>query len=104
MTLHFHWMRHAPGWLPHAHVNRAMKLMLSVIGVSLLFGALRVVDAAFSGALIAGRTHAVAMAPAASGAPSSPDLLIGNDPTGAGAPRDASLDVLPEAAVEAVSL
>ena len=51
MTLHFHWL-HAPRWLAHAHVNRAMTLVLGVIGVSLLFSALRVVDAAVSGALV----------------------------------------------------
>ena len=52
MTLHFDWI-HAPRWLAHAHVSRAVSLVLGVIGVSLLFSALRVVDAAVSGALIA---------------------------------------------------
>ena len=51
MTLHFDWL-HAPRWMAHAHVNRAMTIVLGVIGVSLLFSALRVVDAAVSGALI----------------------------------------------------
>ncbi len=51
MTLHFHWL-HGPHWLPHAHVNRAMALVLGVIGVSLLFGALRVIDGAVSGGLV----------------------------------------------------
>ena len=101
MTLHFHWL-HAPRWLAHAHVNRAVTLVLGVIGVSLLFSALRVVDAAFSGALV--DTHAVAAVPAASGAPLSPDRLIRNDPTGAGTAVDASLVDVPEATVEAVSL
>ena len=32
MTLHFHWL-HAPRWLAHAHVSRAVSLVLSVIGV-----------------------------------------------------------------------
>ncbi len=103
MTLHFHWL-HAPRWLVHAHFNRAMTLVLGVIGVSLLFSAVRVLDVAVSGALIDSRSHAVAMAPAASGAPGAPDQLIGNDPTGAGAPVNASLVDLPEAAVEAISL
>ena len=102
MTLHFHWL-HAPRWLAHAHVSRAVTLVLGVIGVSLLFSALRVVDAAFSGALI--NTHAVVAAPAASGSPTAPDLMIGNPPTGAGSkPVDASLVEVPEATVEAVSL
>ena len=59
MTLHFHWL-HAPRWLAHAHVSRAMTLVLGVIGVSLLFSALRVVDAAVSGALVERRAAAVA--------------------------------------------
>ena len=102
MTLHFHWL-HAPRWLAHGHVNRAMTLVLGIIGVSLLFSALRVVDAAVSGALV--ERHAVAVAPAASGAPISADLLIGTEPTGTGpAAVDASLVDVPEATVEAVSL
>ena len=99
MTLHFHWL-HAPRWLAHAHVSRAVSLVLGVIGVSLLFGALRVLDVAVSGALI--ERHAVAAAPAASG---SPDATIGADPThGAPAAVDASLVEVPEATVEAISL
>jgi hypothetical protein len=101
MTLHFHWL-HAPRWLAHAHVSRAVTLVLGVIGASLLFSALRVVDAAFSGALV--DTHAAVAAPAASGS-SAPDLMLGADPTAAGpAPVDASLVQVPEATVEAVSL
>ena len=99
MTLHFHWL-HAPRWMAHAHFSRAVTLVLGVIVVSLLFSALRVVDAAVSGALI--ERHAASASPAAS-VPA--DLLIGNDPTGAGTqPVDASETVLPEATVEAVSL
>ena len=102
MTLHFHWL-HAPRWLAHAHVSRAVTLVLGVIAVSLLFSALRIVDAAFSGALVNNR--AVVAAPAASGTPLAADRLIGNDPTGAGpAHVDASLVDVPEATVEAVSL
>ncbi len=103
MTLHFHWL-HAPRWLAHAHVSRAVSLVLGVIGVSMLFSALRVVDAAFSGALIDSH-HAVAAAPAASGSPSSPDMMIGVDPTAAGpAHVDATLVEVPEATAEAISL
>ena len=102
MMLHFHWL-HAPRWLAHAHVNRAMTLVLGVIGVSLVFSALRVLDVAFSGALIATRNHAVAMAPTASG-PLVPDQQIVTDPAGAGAPVDASLVEVPEAAAEPISL
>jgi hypothetical protein len=99
MTLHFHWL-HAPRWLAHAHVSRAMTLVLAVIGVSLLFGAARVLDVAVSGRLI--ETHAIAVAPAASG---SPDVLIGTEPTAASPSAvDASLVEVPEATVEAVSL
>ena len=102
MTLHFHWL-HAPRWLAHAHVSRAVSLVLSVIGVSLLFGALRVLDVAVSGALI--ERHAIAVAPAASGSPIAPDVVLGTDPTGGGsAPVDASLVEVPEATVEAISL
>jgi hypothetical protein len=101
MTLHFHWL-HAPRWLAHAHVDRAMTLVLGVIGVSLLFSALRVLDVALSGALIATGNRAVAMAPAASGPPLVPDRQIVTDPTGA--PMDASLVEVPEAAAEAIGL
>ncbi len=99
MTLHFHWL-HAPRWLANTHVSRAVTLVLGVIGVSLLFSALRVLDTAFSGALVAPR--AVAAAPAASG---TADVVQGTDPT-AGGPTavDASLVEVPEATVEAVSL
>jgi len=96
MTLRFHWL-HAPHWTGHGHVDRAMTLVLGVIGVSLLFSALRVVDAAVSGALVA--RHAAA--PAASGAP---DVLLGADPSSAGTPVDVSPVDVPEATAEAVSL
>ncbi len=100
MTLHFHWL-HAPRWMAHAHFSRAVTLVLGVIVVSMLFSALRVVDAAVSGALV--ERHAASATPAAS-VPA--DIQIGNDPPGAGAkPVDASVvDDVPEAAVEAVSL
>ena len=99
MTLHFHWL-HAPRWLAHAHVSRAVTLVLGVIGVSLFFSALRVIDVAVSGALIERR--AVVVAPAASG---SPNVMVGAEPTGSGAaPVDATLVEVPEATVEAISL
>ena len=102
MTLHFDWL-HAPRWMVHTHVNRAMTLVLGVIGVSLLFSALRVVDTVLSGALV--ERHTVAVVPAAPSARSASDILIGTDPTGAGAkPVDASLVDVPEATVEAISL
>jgi hypothetical protein len=103
MTLHFPRM-HAPHWLAHAHVNRAMTIVLGVIGVSLLFTALRVLDVAVSGALISRASPAIVIAPAASGAPVARDQLIGTEPTGAGAPADASAVDVPAAAVEAISL
>ena len=97
MTLHFHWL-HAPRWMAHAHFSRAVTLVLGVIVVSLLFSALRVVDAAVSGALI--QRPAVAGAPAAS-VPAHD--LVGNDPTGAKPVEASGVDV-PEAAIEAISL
>ena len=98
MTLHFHWL-HAPRWMVHAHFSRAVTLVLGVIVVSMLFSALRVVDAAVSGALI--ERPAVAVAPAAS-VPA--DVLVGNDPAPRPKPVDASVVDVPEAAIEAVSL
>jgi len=101
MTLHFHWLQ------AHAHLNRAMTLVLGVIGVSLLFGALRVLDVAVSGGLVASQpTASLASAPAASGTLDA-DLLIGNEPTGAGVRAqkvDAPVVEVPEAAAEAISL
>ena len=99
MTLHFHWL-HAPRWLAHSHVNRAMTLVLGVIGVSLLFSALRVVDAAVSGALIERR--AAAIAPTASAAAARPEFVMGIEPPAASAPIDAV--EVPDATAEAISL
>jgi hypothetical protein len=99
MTLHFHWL-HAPRWLPHGHVNRAMTLVLGVIGVSLLFSALRVVDAAVSGALVERR--AAVMAPTAAGALARPEFVMGTEPPAASAPIDAV--EVPDATAEAISL
>jgi len=101
MTLHFHWL-HAPRWLAHHHVNKAMTFVLGVIGVSLLFSALRVVDAAFSGALIERR--AAVVAPAAPGAPLSPDFLTGAAPPAAGGPVETNAVEVPDATAEAVRL
>jgi len=78
MTLHFDWI-HASRWFAHAHVNRAVSLVLGIIGVSLLFGALRIVDAAISGALI--EHQAPAVGPASL---QSPDRLIGSEPPSSG--------------------
>jgi hypothetical protein len=100
MTLHFHWL-HAPRWLAHAPVNRAMTLVLGVIGVSLLFSALRVIDGALSGALV--QRHAAAVAPAASGA-LLPDVLLRVEPPASGAPVETNDVEVPEATVEAISL
>ena len=100
MTLHFDWL-HAPRWLAHAHVSRAVTLVLGIIGVSLLFSALRVVDAAISGALIERR--ATVVTPAASGA-GVPDRLIATDPASGASAVDTSTVDVPEATAEAVSL
>jgi hypothetical protein len=101
MTLHFHWL-HAPRWLAHAHVNPAMTLVLGVIGVSLLFSALRVIDGALSGALV--QRRAAVVAPAASGATVLPDVLLRVEPPASGAPVETSDVEVPEATVEAISL
>jgi len=101
MTLHFHWL-HAPRWLADAHVNRAMTLVLGVIGVSLLFSALRVVDGALSGALV--QRHAAAAAPAASSGANLPDVLLRTEPPASGAAVETNDVEVPEATVEAISL
>ena len=98
MTLHFDWI-HASRWFAHAHVNRAVSLVLGIIGVSLLFGALRIVDAAISGALIERR--APVLGPASL---PSPDRLIGSEPPSSGAAVDTSTVEVPAATAEAVSL
>ena len=100
MTLHFHWL-HAPRWLAHGHVNRAMTLVLGIIGVSLLFSALRVVDAAVSGALVE-RRAAAATIPTASAPTAVPEFVIGTEPAAASAPIDAV--EVPDATAEAISL
>ncbi len=101
MTLHFHWL-HAPRWPVHRHVNRAMTLVLGVIGVSLLFSALRVVDAAASGALI--QRPAAPVATSASGASAAPDFMTGVVPPSAGAPVETNAVEVPDATAEAISL
>lgn len=101
MTLHFHWL-HAPRWLAQHHVSRAMSFVLGVIGVSLLFSALRVVDAAFSGALVERR--AAAVVPVRAGAPLTPDAMMGAGPPAAGAPVETNAVEVPDATAEAVRL
>lgn len=101
MTLHFHWL-HAPRWLAQHHVSRAMSFVLGVIAVSLLFSALRVVDAAFSGALVERR--AAAVAPSASATPVAPDFTMGSAPPAAGVPVDTNAVEVPDATAEAVRL
>ena len=101
MTLHFHWL-HAPRWLAQHHVDRAMTFVLGVIAVSLLFGALRVVDTAFSGALVARR--AAVVAPPASGAPATHDVVTGTQPPAAGMPVETNAVEVPDATAEAIRL
>ena len=98
MTLHFDWF-HAPRWLAQAHVSRAVSLVLGVIGVSLLFTALRVVDVAVSGALI--ERQATAVAPVAVPV----RLLRGEEPSSSPAVMETPTSMeVPEATAEAVSL
>jgi hypothetical protein len=74
-----------------------MSFVLGVICVSLLFSALRVVDAAFSGALVE-RREAVA-------APVAPDFLTGVEPPAAGGtPVETHAVEVPDATAEAVRL
>jgi len=102
VTLHFDWI-HAPRWLAHAHVSRAVSLVLGVIGVSLLFSALRVVDAAVSGALIARQATAVPAVPAAL---VTPDRRLRREtpPSEPAALETPTSVEVPEATAEAVSL
>jgi hypothetical protein len=102
LTLHG-WF-HAPRWLAHAHVSRGVSLVLGVIGASLLFSALRVLDVAISGALIDRRASVAAPV----GAPLlvAPERLLreqapSSGPTAGETPT--SMEV-PEATAEAVSL
>jgi hypothetical protein len=102
MTPNFRWL-HGSAWLAHAQLSRAMTLVLGVIGISLLFSALRVVDGALSGALVEPRPAAAS--PAAMGASTAADRLLGTDPAGATAvPVGASLVDVPEATADAISL
>jgi hypothetical protein len=101
VTLHFDWF-HAPRWLAHHHVSRAVSLVLGVIGVSLLFSALRVVDVAVSGALI--DRHAAA--PAGAAMLVAPERLLREQAPSSGpaaVETPTSVEV-PEATAEAVSL
>ncbi len=95
MTLRFDWL-HWLHWHPHA--SRAMSVVLGVIGISLLFGALRVVDGAVSGAL-----GEVSLPPSAAVARSAESVLL-TDPPAAGAPQDANLVDVPAASADAISL
>ena len=103
MTLHFDWF-HAPRWLAHAHVSRAVSLVLGVIGVSLLFSALRVVDAAISGALI--DRQASVVAPVGASMLVAPERLLREQaPSSGPAAEETPTSVeVPEATAEAVSL
>ncbi len=100
MTLHFHWL-HAPRWMVQAHVNRAMALVLGVIAVSLLFSALRVVDAAVSGALV--QRHAAVVAPVATST-SAPDVILRTEPPASGGAVPTHDVDVPDATAEAISL
>jgi len=103
MTLHLPWLQ-SMHWMAHRHFSRAVALVLGVIGVSLLFSALRVIDSAISGELVDSHPMPVA-APAASTAQPA-DLRTG---AAAGSPSAGPLQVddtvvVPEAAAEAISL
>ena len=97
MTLHFDWL-HLPHWQAHRHVNRAVTLVLGVIGVSLLFSALRVVDTAVSGTLVE------TAAPANARASLDPEVMMRSEPSAASAPADINAVEVPDATAEAISL
>ena len=101
MTLHFDWL-HLPHWQAHRHVNRAVTLVLGVIGVSLLFSALRVVDTAVSGTLV--ETAAPAVMPASARTPLDPEVMMRSEPSAASAPADINAVEVPDATAEAISL
>jgi len=96
MTLHFRSL-HAPHWLTGIAVNRATMLVLGIIGVSLLFGALRVLDAAAS----VGPTRSPARVAASA---TSPLLTVTDPAAGTAAPVEADLVEVPDATANAVSL
>jgi len=96
MTLHFHWL-HARHGLTGIPVNRATMLVLGIIGVSLLFGVLRVLDLA--SAVGPPAVHARV----AASADSSPLLTVADPAVGAAA-VEADLVEVPDATAEAVSL
>jgi hypothetical protein len=98
MTLRFDWL-HLPHWLGHAHVSRAMSVVLGVIAVSLLFSTLRVIDAAVSGALVGAPLQAPTAARSA-----MPERPIVHEPAAAGSAVDASLVEVPSATADAISL
>jgi len=96
MTLHFHWL-HAPHRLTGIPVNRATTLVLGIIGVSLLFGVLRVLDVAAAGAAAQAASSVAASAV-------SPLLTVTDPAIGAAAPVEADLVEVPDATADAVSL
>jgi len=96
MTLHFHWL-HAPHWLTGIPVNRATTLVLGIIGVSLLFSALRVLDVATAGRPAQARASVAASA-------ASPLLTVTDPAVGTAAPVDADLVEVPDATANAVGL
>ncbi len=95
MTLHFHWL-HAPRWLTDIPFNRATTLVLGIIGVSLLFGALRVLDVAAAVGTAAAHESLAASAVA--------PLLTVTDPAVGAAAVEADLVEVPNATADAVSL
>ena len=101
MTLHFDWL-HLPHWQAHRHVNRAVTLVLGIIGVSLLFSALRVVDTAVSGTLIG--VAVPPAAPASTRTPFDPEVMTRSEPSPASAPADINAVEVPDATAEAISL
>jgi hypothetical protein len=103
---------HAPRWLRAGsrrdgpHMGHAMLLVLGVIAVSLCFGAVRVVDAAFSGALV--QFHAARHVPIAA---LGEDEARASNAVGADIEADSAAlqdcllkDVLPSASTDAISL
>jgi hypothetical protein len=106
MSLRLHSLL-ARSWLhlnrpaPQGRVGHATAFVLIVIAVSLCFGALRVVDAAFSGALVRFQSGRAGAVPAALMAPVD---AVADDGQGGVELRECTLIEVPDASADAITL
>jgi len=105
MSLHFH-SPHAPRWLrlwlhpDHPHAGRATTVVLTIIGVSLFFSVLQVIDIAVSGVrALQLPPHVSAVSPSSA----TPSGLAASGIVDPAATLDTSFEV-PSATAEAISL